>query len=284
MNSAAVTRPLANEEGSLVTEVLSVVSSSGRKRNERRQRVTWAVGTFVVVIAVWQLVGPLNPIILSYPTEILSSAWDLIVVEDRIIPAFATTLHALAVGLAVSIVGGVLLGFLMGRVQVAEVLLRPYVFALYATPRIALIPLLVLWFGIGFDMRVIVVILSAIFPIAVNAYQGARYIDPDYDETASAFVASRYQTLRTVVIPATVPFVFAGLRIGLIRGLVGVIVAEMTAAAVGTGRLLIQLGQFFQTGRLLVPTIILGLLGILFVWVLDSIQKKFAPWSIGKAS
>jgi NitT/TauT family transport system permease protein len=221
---------------------------------------------------------------LSYPTEILSSAWDLIVVEDRLIPALATTLHALAVGLAYSIVGGVLLGFLMGRVQIAEVLLRPYVFALYATPRIALIPLLVLWFGIGFDMRVIVVVLSAIFPIAVNAYQGARYIDPDYDETARSFVASRVQTLKSVVIPATVPFVFAGLRIGLIRGLVGVIVAEMTSAAVGTGRLLIQLGQFFQTGRLLVPTIILGILGILFIWVLDTIQRRVAPWSLGQAS
>jgi len=255
-----------------------------RRASERRTRVTWGIGTFIAVVTFWQLVGPLNPIILSYPSEILASAWDLLVVEDRLIPALGTTLHALAVGLAFSIVGGVLLGFLMGRVQVAEVLLRPYVFALYATPRIALIPLLVLWFGIDFQMRVIVVILSAIFPIAVNAYQGARYIDPDYDETSRSFVASRFQTLRTVVIPATVPFVFAGLRIGIIRGLVGVIVAEMTSAAVGTGRLLIQLGQFFQTGRLLVPTIILGILGILFVWILDLLQRRFAPWSMGRDS
>lgn len=243
--------------------------------------IPWVAGSLIVVIGAWQLLGPINPLLLSYPTEILASAWDLIVVENRLVPAFATTLQALAVGMVISIVGGVLLGFLMGRVQAAEVILRPYVFALYATPRIALIPLLVLWAGIGFEMRVTVVVLSAIFPIAVNAYQGARYVDPDYDETAASFNASRFQTLRTVVIPASLPFVFAGLRIGIIRGLVGVIVAEMTAAVTGVGRLLISLGQFFQTGRLLVPTIVLGLLGILFVWVLDVIQRKVAPWSEG---
>jgi ABC-type nitrate/sulfonate/bicarbonate transport system permease component len=243
--------------------------------------MVWRIGSLVVVLGLWQLLGPLNPIILSYPTEILSSAYSLIFVENLLIPALGFTFQALAVGLVIASVGGILLGFLMGRVQVAEVVLRPYVFALYATPRIALIPLLVLWFGIDFEMRVVVVVLSALFPIAINAYQGARFIDADYDETAASFVASRYKTLTTVVIPATLPFVFAGLRIGLIRGLVGVIVAEMTASVTGTGRLLIQLGQFFQTGRLLVPSIVLGIIGILLIWLIDLLQKRVAPWSIG---
>ena len=242
----------------------------------------WRIGSLVVVLGLWQLIGPLNPIILSYPSEILASAYSLIFVENLLLPALAVTFQALAVGLVIASVGGILLGFLMARVEVAEVILRPYVFALYATPRIALVPLLVLWFGIDFEMRVVVVVLSALFPIAINAYQGARFIDPDYDETAASFVASRYQTLRTVVIPATLPFVFAGLRIGLIRGLVGVIVAEMTASVTGTGRLLIQLGQFFQTGRLLVPSIVLGIIGILLIWLIDLLQKRVAPWSTGK--
>lgn len=241
-------------------------------------------GSLIIVLSIWQLVGPLNPIILSYPSEILVSAWELIFVENELLPALGVTFQALFVGFVIAAVGGILLGFLMGRSRVAEVIFRPYVFAFYATPRIALVPLLVLWAGIGFQMRVIIVVLSAIFPIAVNAYQGARYIDPEYDETAAAFVATRYQKLRTMVIPATLPYVFAGLRIGVIRGLVGVIVAEMTAAVTGTGQLLIQLGQFFQTGRLLVPTIALGCFGILFTWLADRAQRKFAPWSMGDRS
>lgn len=236
------------------------------------------IASLVAVLAAWQVFGSLNPVILSYPTEIIQSAYELIFVENRLLPAFAITLQAFVVGIVIASVLGILLGFLMGRVPVAELLLKPYVMALYATPRIALVPLLVLWFGIDFQMRVIVIILSAMFPIAINAYQGARFIDPEYDETAQSFVANRRQTLFTVVVPATLPFVFAGLRVGLIRGLVGVIVAEMTASIAGTGRLLIELGSFFQTGRLLVPTLVLGVLGLVILWALDAAQRKVTPW------
>lgn len=235
--------------------------------------------SLIVVLTAWQTLGSLNPVILSYPTEILQSAYELIFVENKLLPAFAITLQAFIVGIVIASVLGILLGFLMGRVAVAELLLKPYVMALYATPRIALVPLLVLWFGIDFQMRVIVIILSAMFPIAINAYQGARFIDPEYDETAQSFVATRWQTLLTVIFPATLPFVFAGLRVGFIRGLVGVIVAEMTASIAGTGRLLIELGSFFQTGRLLVPTLVLGVLGLFILWVLDAAQRKITPWT-----
>jgi taurine transport system permease protein len=262
---------------------LTPVAAQGRQSISHRlasSPTSWKLGTLVMTLGLWQLLGPFKPIILSYPTQILASAWQLGVVENKLLPAFTATLQAFAVGVLIATALGIALGFLMGRSSTAEVLLKPYVFALYATPRIALVPLLVLWFGIGFEMRVVVVILSAMFPIAVNAYQGARYINPDYDETARSFVASRMQSLRTVVIPATVPYVFAGLRIGVIRGLVGVIVAEMTAAVSGTGRLLIELGRFFQTNNVLVPTILLGVLGILLVRLLDFVQHKVAPWSV----
>jgi ABC-type nitrate/sulfonate/bicarbonate transport system permease component len=266
-----------------ITGAIRLVGRAGGRPLLRSSPLPWKLGGLAVVILIWQLLGPLNPIILSYPTEILASAYQLIFQDSRLVEAFAVTFQALAVGMVFASVGGVLLGFVMGRVPVVEVLLKPYVMAFYATPRIALIPLLILWFGIDFQMRVVVVVLSALFPIAINAYQGARFIDPDYDETATSFVANRWQTLRTVIFPATLPFVFTGLRVGLIRGLVGVIVAEMTAAVTGTGRLLLQLGSFFQTGRLLVPVLLLGVIGIFLLWLLDAVQRRVAPWTATKA-
>jgi ABC-type nitrate/sulfonate/bicarbonate transport system permease component len=239
--------------------------------------------TLAVVLAVWQVLGAQQPRTLSYPSQVVDSAWDLIVVEDRLLPALGTTLWGLAIGFAISVVGGVVIGFAMGRNRLVEIILQPYVSALYATPRIALVPLLVLWTGIDLKLRVVVVVLSAIFPVAINTYKGARNVDTDLVETGMAFAASRRQLLRTVVVPASVPYVFAGVRVGIVRALIGVIVAEMTAAVTGTGRLIITLGNFFQTGRLLVPIMALGLLGILLSRLVVLVQRWLAPWSLREA-
>lgn len=240
--------------------------------------------TLAVVLVVWQLLGARQPRTLSYPSEIARSAWDLIVVEDRLLPALGTTLWGLAIGFTISVVGGIVLGFAMGRNRLIEIIVQPYTAALYATPRIALVPLLVLWTGIDLKLRVVVVVLSSIFPIIINTYQGARNVDAGLVETGMAFAASRPQLLRTVVVPASVPYVFAGVRIGMVRALIGVIVAEMTASVTGTGRLIMVLGDFFQTGRMLVPIMALGVLGIVLSRLVVRVQRWLAPWSLREAA
>lgn len=235
--------------------------------------------SLVLVLGVWQTFGPLKPRVLSYPSEVLRSAWDLAVVENRLLPALLITLQGLSIGFLIAAVLGVALGFAMGRVRLVELALYPYMMALHATPRIALVPLLVLWCGIDLKLRVVVVVMSAIFPILINTYNGARRVDRAYLETAEAFAATPAQVMRTVVAPASVPYVFAGLRIGIIRALIGVIVAEMTASTAGTGRLIIALGSFFQTGRLLVPIVLLGILGIALSRGMQAMQDRIAPWA-----
>ena len=128
------------------------------------------------------------------------------------------------------------------------------------------------------ELRVTVVVLSAIFPIIINVYTGARNVDAEYLEAAQAFAASRWQQLRTVIIPGSLPFVFAGLRIGVARSLIGVTVAEMTAAITGTGALLIAFGRAFATDRLFVPVIILGLLSIALGELVHLLQRRAMPW------
>ena len=131
------------------------------------------IGSVVAVLVLWEVLGRLDPIVASYPTAIVAAFVELAFVDNTLWPAFATTLQGLVVGFAISSVLGVAIGFAMGRIRLVDLILDPYVSALYATPRIALVPLLVLWVGIDFELRVTIVVLSSIFPIIINTYIGA---------------------------------------------------------------------------------------------------------------
>jgi ABC-type nitrate/sulfonate/bicarbonate transport system permease component len=233
----------------------------------------------IVVLVVWETLGRANPIVASYPSAIWAAFIDLGFVEGTLWEAFLVTLHGLAVGFAIAAVLGVLIGFAMGRIRLVDLVLDPYVSALYATPRIALVPLLVLWVGIDFELRVTIVVLSAIFPIIINTYIGAKNVDRDLLDAGRAFAASEWQLLTTVVVPGSLPYLFAGLRIGVARALVGIIVAEMTAAVTGTGQLIIQFGRFFQTDQLFVPVIFLGLFSIVLAELVYFLQRRATPWA-----
>jgi NitT/TauT family transport system permease protein len=237
------------------------------------------MASVVILLVVWELLGRLDPVVASHPTAIAGAFVELAFVDNVLWPAFATTLQGLVVGFAVAAVLGIAIGFAMGRIRLVDLILDPYVSALYATPRIALVPLLVLWVGIDFELRVTIVILSSIFPIIINTYIGAKSVDRELLDTGRAFAANGWQLLTTVVIPASIPYLFAGLRIGVARALVGIIVAEMTAAVTGTGQLIIQYGRFFQTDKLFVPVIILGLFSIVLAEVVYFLQRRATPWA-----
>jgi ABC-type nitrate/sulfonate/bicarbonate transport system permease component len=244
-----------------------------------RDPTTLRIGSVIAVLVLWELLGRLDPIVASYPTAIAAAFVELAFVDNTLWPAFATTLQGLVVGFAISSVLGVVIGFAMGRIRLVDLILDPYVSALYATPRIALVPLLVLWVGIDFELRVTIVVLSSIFPIIINTYIGAKSVDRELLDTGRAFAANGWQMLTTVVVPASIPYLFAGLRIGVARALVGIIVAEMTAAVTGTGQLIIQYGRFFQTDKLFVPVIILGLFSIVLAELVYFLQRRATPWA-----
>ncbi len=237
------------------------------------------IASVIVVLASWELFGRLNPRVASYPSAIATAFVELAFVDNVLLPAFLTTLHGLVVGFAIAAVLGIGIGFAMGRVRLVDVVLDPYVSAFYATPRIALVPLLVLWVGIDFELRVTIVVLSAIFPIIINTYIGAKSVDRELLDAGRAFAANGWQLLTTVVVPASLPYLFAGLRIGVARALVGIIVAEMTAAVTGTGQLIIQYGRFFLTDRLFVPVIILGIFSIVLAELVYFLQRRATPWA-----
>jgi NitT/TauT family transport system permease protein len=241
----------------------------------RRERI--AMLSLAVVLVVWEILGRRQPLFASYPTEI-AVATTRVLFRD-VVPAFGSTIVGYAAGLAISIPFAIVIGFGMGRVKLVDIILSPYVNALYVTPRIALIPLLVLWFGLDFKLRLAIVVLSAIFPMIVNVYAGTRNVDRALLEVARMFVASGRQRLLTIVLPSSLPYVFTGLRLGIARALGGVIVAEMTASITGIGRKLLDYGKFFLVDQLFVGIICIGIFGLLMTAGLRWVQRRTAPWT-----
>ena len=239
-------------------------------------RLGLGIVSLACVLALWEVFGRIEPLYTSYPSEIASAAWRTL--PDEVLPAFGSTLAGFAVGLAIAAVLGIAIGFAMARVSVIEIALSPYVNALYATPRIALIPLLVIWLGIDFQLRVAIVVLSAIFPIIITVWVGGKETDAQLLQVGRAFLAGPWQRWRTVIFPASLPYVFTGLRLGLARALTGIVVAEMTAAISGIGRLILDDARYLQTADLFVPLILLGLLSIALTALLDRLQRKVTPW------
>lgn len=233
--------------------------------------------SLIVVFSVWEVWGSSNPLFASYPSAIWEATVRTLIPEVG--PAFLTTLIALLVGLALATPIGIAVGFAMGRVRILDIALTPYVNAIYATPRIALIPVLVLWLGIDFNLRITIVALGAVFPIIVNTYAGAKHVDQELLDTGRSFTASPNQILRTIVIPSSLPFMFAGFRIGIGRGVSGVIVAEMTSALTGIGRIMIENAKFLQIADVFVGIMVLGLFALVLFDVVARAQRWLTPWS-----
>lgn len=234
------------------------------------------IASLVVVFGTWEVWGSARPFFASHPTAILQAASETFV--PQVLPAFLTTVTALMVGLAIAAPIGIAVGFAMGRVRLLDVALTPYINAIYATPRIALIPVLVLWVGISFELRLTIVALGAVFPMIINTYTGAKHVDRELLDTGYSFTANSRQILRTIVVPSSLPFMFAGFRIGIGRGVSGVIVAEMTSALTGLGRIMIENAKYFQIAEVFVAIMTLGVFSLFLFEGVARLQRRLTPW------
>jgi ABC-type nitrate/sulfonate/bicarbonate transport system permease component len=263
--------PVATGGRSPVPDSLNRV---GRRIASRKNALR--IISLIVVLGVWEVWGSSRPFFASHPTAIFEAARETFIPE--VLPAFLTTVTALLVGLAIATPIGVALGFAMGRVRLLDVALTPYINAIYATPRIALIPVLVLWVGISFELRVTIVALGAVFPVAINTYTGSKHVDAELLDTGYSFTASASQILRTIVVPSSLPYIFAGFRIGIGRGVSGVIVAEMTSALTGLGRIMIENAKYFQIAEVFVAIMTLGIFSLFLFEGVARVQRWLTPW------
>jgi NitT/TauT family transport system permease protein len=245
-----------------------------------RKKILINVVSVLLFFLAWEYIGTsglINPLFVSSPSAIAQSAvgW----LKDG---SFFNDLYVsgteFGIGFALAIVTGIPFGILLGWYRTFNYVFEPFVFALNATPRVALVPLLIIWFGIGIWSKVAIVFLGAFFPLVLNAYSGVRTMDDVLLRAARSFGANDWQIFRTITLPSSVPFVLAGLRVGLGHALVGIVIGELVAATAGIGYEMAIAGATFETARLFDGILLITTAGVLLTWAIGYIEHRFDAW------
>jgi ABC-type nitrate/sulfonate/bicarbonate transport system permease component len=250
-------------------------------------------GTAVaVVIAVWEFAwcptlyrtsltcpkqGWISPLFFSGPSAIVKQFWYLLM-EENLIGDILFSGQNFVLGLSIAIAAGVVLGVIVGWYRRVRLVLDPFLNALYATPRIAMIPLIIIWFGIDVKSKVFIVFMSAFFPVLINTVAGVRNMDADLLRAARAFCATDWQIFKTLAVPGSVPFILTGIRQGVALGLIGVVVGEMFGSSQGVGYRIVFGGQTFQTDTVFVGVLIVALSGMLLTFLTERLERRFSRW------
>lgn len=234
------------------------------------------VGGFVL----WQLVAQFiihDKLFLVTPTEILTRSQQLLATGELQKHTWTSTLEFL-IGFGLAVVVGITFGLLIGTSKVLRAVSVPWISAMNSTPTVALAPLLILWFKLGIESKVVVVFLVSVFSVLVNTQAGIESADEGLVETARAFGAKRLQIFTKVLLPSAVPFIVAGLRLGVGRGLVGVVVAELFGATSGLGYMINVASQVFDMAGLFAAVVILAAAGVISTELIRAVERRIAPW------
>jgi len=256
---------------------LSLPAVSRWKRHENLILGTISVALFLLFWEASALFGWANPLFTSSPSRIWAAGSEMFR-DGSIYPDLAVSAEEFVLGYGLAVVVGVPLGILMGWYSRLNALLDPFVNALYATPRIALMPLIIIWFGIDLPARIAIIFLSTVFPILVNTMTGVRTMERDFIKVARSFGASDGQLFKTVALPSSVPNLLTGLRLGLGHALIGIVVGEMYGAQAGIGYMMQNAGATFQTDRVMVGIVIIAAAGMAMTQGLRAIEKRFDAW------
>ena len=254
----------------------------GPRRSLWQRYEHFVLGTAAVIafLVFWEssvAFGWANPLFTSSPTRILAAGYEMFR-DGSIYPDLAVSGQEFALGYGLAVLAGVPVGILMGWYTRLNALLDPFVNALYATPRIALMPLVIIWFGIDLSAKIAIIFLSTVFPIVVNTMTGVRTMERDFVKVARSFGANDRQLFLTVALPSSVPNLLTGLRLGLGHALIGIVVGEMYGASAGIGYMMQAAGATFQTDKVMVGIIIIAGAGMALTGVLKMIEARFDVW------
>jgi NitT/TauT family transport system permease protein len=243
------------------------------------RRAVFRYGFVVLVLVVWEIVGPtISPIFFTYPSKIAVAFYTL-TVNGELPYYLAQSLEVMVYGLSIALLVGIPLAILMARVRWLDWALDLPINALYATPLVAVVPLLVLWFGIYLKAKIIVVFLFAVFPVLINTYQGVRECDKNMLEVAHSFRSNEWKIWQDVLLPFALPYIIAGIRLAIGRGLIGMIIAEFYTTISGLGFMITRYANNFEMDKTFVPVIVLMFLGVSLTSLLKWFGQRIAPWS-----
>jgi ABC-type nitrate/sulfonate/bicarbonate transport system permease component len=246
----------------------------------RRPVPSWAITvcSVAILLITWEWFGrDVNPVFGSYPSAIAAAFFDL-AGSGKLGAAMAESLQPFIAGYGLAIVCGVPLGLLIGRYRVAEAALGMYVTAGYAMPLVALVPLLVLWLGLGFAVKAAVVFLMSVFPICINTWLGVTAVPKSLIEVGKSFVAPDTVVLRRIILPATLPYIMAGIRLAVGRAVVAMVIAEFFTTISGLGAIIINSANNFDTATMFVPIVVLMVMAIGLNGLIGLVERRVAPW------
>ncbi len=236
------------------------------------------VASVAVLLLAWEWFGrDVNPVFGSYPSAIAEAFWDL-ALSGKLGAAMAESLQPFAAGYGLAILFGVPLGLVIGRYRVAEAALGIYVTAGYAMPLVALVPLLVLWLGLGFAVKAAVVFLMSVFPICINTWLGVTAVPRSLIDVGKSFVAPDTVILRRIILPATLPYIMAGIRLAVGRAVVAMVIAEFFTTISGLGAIIINAANSFDTATMFVPIVVLMVIAIGLNGLIGVVERRVAPW------
>jgi NitT/TauT family transport system permease protein len=246
----------------------------------RRIHVAGAVSVFTGLV-LWELISRFvvnNTLFLAAPTQIVGALAGL-VASGELWRHVGISAAEFVLGYAIASVLGVVTGLTMARSDVSKRAMQPWIAGLYATPTIALAPLFILWFGIGIWSKVLIVILLVYFPVAINTEAGLRTTSERLIEMLRSFGATERQIFIKVSLPSAVPFILAGLKLGIGRGLIGVVVAELFGSRAGLGRLISASADSFNMPELFAAVVVLAVAGILMTAGFSWLEARLVPWT-----
>jgi ABC-type nitrate/sulfonate/bicarbonate transport system permease component len=244
------------------------------------ERVWFGIAGVSIVLVLWEFVSRaelVNSVLISRPTAIIATAID----EFRsgaIWPDLWATMSVWAIGFSISAAVGISIGLLSGRFRRFRYIADSWLNAINVAPDLAFVPILILWFGIGFTFKIVLVLLTGTFYIAINTLAGVRSAEGHYLQVAESFGASETKVLRSVILPGSMPYIMTGLRQGGARTIIAVIVAEFVSSNQGIGFMISLAGSFLDTARVMFGIAILAILGFLVSEVLGHFEKRFDAW------
>jgi NitT/TauT family transport system permease protein len=248
----------------------------------RIARRSWrrAVVSIIVGMVLWELVGRFvvtNPILFAPLSKVLLAGWTLLL-SGNLAGHVAVSALEFVIGFGLATVIGVALGFAMATNRAVQDSLDPWVSFFYSSPLVALIPFFILVFGVGIASKIAIIFLVSIFPILLNAFAGIRAADETLLEVGAAFNCTQWQVFKKILVPAALPYIIVGLRLGIGRALTGVVVSELFGSTAGLGWLIGTAGQSFDTPTVLFGVLMFSFFGVAMVEGLKWIERAVAPW------
>lgn len=253
------------------------ISVAIRKEFFNYERLT-QVAFIVALLVAWEIAGNrLGTFFLAPPSSLLGATRELIQ-SGELVSALLDSLNSLLVGFGLAAAIGIVFGFLMGWYKPVAKIVDPFVNAAYVVPVAALVPMIIIWFGLGFTSRVMTILLFSVFEVLVSTYTGVRNVDPMLIDVARSFGAKRVALFQKVVFYASLPYIFAGLRMGASRAIKGMIVAELLFAVTGLGGEIQNAANYYRTDNVFVYVIVISVLGVVLAGGIQMIERLTMPW------